>query len=110
MKILYGFPLKEHRESKILSSFFDIQILQSTPSRDFQSLITEAVVMAGTFQPGRRNDVPNLCWVRTGAACLDHTMHPEVVETDDITHHMAGISACGADFLMELFCKNMKRY
>lgn len=110
MKILYGFPLKEHRESKILSRLFDIRILQSTLSRDFQSLITEAEVMAGTFHPGRRNDVPNLCWVRTGAACLDHTMHPEVVENDDVTHHMAGIFACGADFLMELFCKNMNRY
>lgn len=95
MKILLHYPFDD-AQIKIfqdLASKYGCEIVATTDDDEAVSMANDVEVIVGHFKPPVCAAAPNLKWIQSFSAGMDHFLFPEIIERDVAVSNAAGLHA-----------------
>lgn len=95
MKILLHYPFDEE-QIKIfqdLASKYDSEVVATTDDDEAVAWASDIEVIIGHFKPPVCAAAPNLKWIQSFSAGMDHFLFPEIIERDVVVSNAAGLHA-----------------
>lgn len=95
MKILlhYAFDDNQVKVFQDVAAKYDSEILFTTDDDEAVSMAGDVEVVIGFFKPPVCAAAPNLKWVQSFSAGMDHFLFPEIIDRDVIVSNAAGLHA-----------------
>lgn len=95
MKILLHYPFDENQVQTFqkVAAKYNSEILFTTDDDEAVALASDVEVMIGFFKPPVCAAAPNLKWIQSFSAGMDHFLFPEIIERDVKISNAAGLHA-----------------